>query len=258
MALPTSPAVVTALTILEQLSMAPEMGVSELARKLQIGKSSAYRLLNTLACKGYVDKNPDTDRYRLTHRLFLISAQATGRYGIKEVAAPVMRELADKVEESVNLGILQQDRIINLLKVEGPHPIRLHIDAPGGVHAHATGLGKALLAALSRVELRGRFPDAKLTRLTPNTCATLAALERELERVRRQGYAVDDEECSAGIRAVAAAILDPDQSALAALSIAGPTFRMTDKRIAEFAPLLQEATKTISRLLGATNESAHV
>jgi DNA-binding IclR family transcriptional regulator len=250
MALPTSPAVATALTILEQLSASPELGVSELARRLQTGKSSVYRLLNTLASKGYVDKNPDTDRYRLTYRLFLLSSQAAGRYGVKEVATPVMQALAQQVEEAVNLGILEQDRVVNLLKIEGPHHVRLHLDAPGGVFAHATALGKSLLAALGPEETRRRLPGPKLTCLTPRTLPTLAALNRELVRVRERGYAVDDEECSAGIRGVAAVVRDRHGDALAAISIAGPTFRMTDKRIRELAPLLAGATAEVSRRLG--------
>ena len=87
---PLSPAVLTALSILELLGASQELGVTELARKLGMGKSSVHRLLNTLAHKGYIEKNPQTGRYRLTYQLFAVATAAAGRYGLKEVATPVM------------------------------------------------------------------------------------------------------------------------------------------------------------------------
>jgi DNA-binding IclR family transcriptional regulator len=250
LATPTSPAVATALTILEMLGAAPELGVTELARKLGMGKSSVHRLLNTLASRGYIEKTPHTARYRLSYQLFAIASSAAGRYGLKEMAVPVMERLAAEAEEGVNLGVLERDRILNIRKVEGSHPIRLHIDAQGGVEAHATGLGKALLSGLAPEELRRRLPGSRLTRLTPNTITTLRGLQAELRRVRERGYAVDNEECSAGVRAVAAPIRDREGSVVAALSVAGPTHRLTEGRLAALAPKVMAAAAEISRRLG--------
>jgi IclR family KDG regulon transcriptional repressor len=245
-----SPAVLTALSILELLGASQELGVTELARKLGMGKSSVHRLLNTLAHKGYIEKNPQTGRYRLTYQLFAVATAAAGRYGLKEVAAPVMERLATEACESVNLGVLEADRVLNIHKVQGPHPIRLHIDAPGGVAAYATGLGKVLLAGLASGELERRLAGARLARLTPTTITTRRALLAELRRVRTQGYAVDNEECSAGVRAVAAPVCDRSGSVVAAISVAGPTHRLSDARLNALAPAVRAAVAEISRRLG--------
>jgi IclR family KDG regulon transcriptional repressor len=245
-----SPAILTGLSILEYMAATPELGVTELARKLNAGKSSVHRILNTLAHKDYIEKNPATGRYRLTYRLFLVASTAADRFGLKEVAAPMMERLAMATGETVNLGILEEDRVVNLHKVSGPQPIRLHIHAPGGVKAHATGLGKVLLAGLEPKELDNRLGTSRLARLTPNTHATRRSLHAELERVRRRGYAIDNEECSAGIRAVAVPIRDSRGTIVAALSIAGPTHRLTEKRIADLAPNLLATGEEISRRLG--------
>lgn len=245
-----SPAVVTALSILELLGASQELGVTELARKLGMAKSSVHRLLHTLAHKGYIEKNPQTGRYRLTYQLFAVAAAAAGRYGLKEVAAPVMERLAAEAGESANLGVLEADRVLNIHKVQGPHPIRLHIDAPGGVAAYATGLGKVLLAGLASEELERRLAGGRLARLTPTTITTRRALLVELRRVRTQGYAVDNEECSAGVRAVAAPVCDRSGSVVAAVSVAGPTHRLTDARLKALAPAARAAAAEISRRLG--------
>jgi DNA-binding IclR family transcriptional regulator len=250
MSTPTSPAVATALTILELLGAAPELGVSELARKLGMGKSSVHRLLSTLASRGYIEKSSQTARYRLSYQLFAVASSAMNRYGLKETAAPVMEQLAAEVREKVNLGVLERDRVLNIGKVEGPHPIRLHIDAEGGVVAHATGLGKALLSGLEPAELHRRLGGSRLARLTPNTITTLRGLQAELARVRKRGYTLDREECSAGVQAVAAPIRGRDGSVVAALSIAGPTHRLTESRLVALAPKVAAAAAEVSRRLG--------
>jgi DNA-binding IclR family transcriptional regulator len=249
-----APAVLTALSILELLGAAQELGVTELARKLGMGKSSVHRLLNTLVHKGYIEKNVQTGRYRLTYRLLAVASSAAGGYGLKDVAAPVMERLAAEVGESVNLGVLEMDRILRLHKVEGSYPIRLHIDAPGGVKAHATGLGKVLLSGLEPDELRRHLANSPLTRFTPKTIIAMRALQAELRSVRDRGYAVDNEECSAGVRAVAAPIRDRQGGVIAALSIAGPTDRLAKERLSTLAPIVMAAAEEISKRLGLSGQ----
>ena len=104
-----------------------------------------------------------------------------------------MERLATASGETVNLGILEEDRVVSLHKVSGPQPVPLHIYAPGGVKVHATGLDMVLLAELEPKELDGRLGASRLARLTPNTHATRRSLYAELKRVRRRGYAIDAE-----------------------------------------------------------------
>lgn len=246
----TSPAVESALAILEILGSAQEVGVTELARKLGMGKSSVHRLLRTLAAKGYVEKNPQTDRYRLAYRLFVLGSAAAERYGLKDLAAPVMERLSAQVGETANLGVLEGDRVISLHKVEGPHLLRMHLDPGRGVPAHATALGKVLLAGLPADELETWLRSHRLVRLTRHTLTDRRAVHAAVRQAAARGFAVDNEECSLGLRCVAAPIRDRRGSVVAAVSISGPTQRIPMESIRRLAELVREAGLEISRRLG--------
>jgi DNA-binding IclR family transcriptional regulator len=203
-----APAVEGALSILEALGAAHQLGVTELARR------------------GYVEKDPANDRYHLTYRLFAVGSRAADRLGLREVAQAVMERLAAETGEAVNLGVLEGVRVVNLHRVESPNLLRVHLEVGGGMPAHSTGLGKVLLAALAPAEVGRRLAGRRLERVTPRTIGDRAALRRELARIREQGYAIDDEECSLGLRCVAASIRDHSGEVKAALSIAGPSQRL--------------------------------
>lgn len=244
------------MAILEILAEARELGVSEVARRLGLSKGSVHRLLTTLATCGYVEKNPGNDRYRLTYRMFLVGGRAAERYRLPELAAPVMEQLALETGENVNLGVLEGRRVINLHRVPGRHPVRLHLDISGGAPAHATGLGKVLLASLPPEALRRLLGRAPLERLTPRTIRTRTALRRELEVVAARGYAVDDEECSLGLRCVAAPIRDARGTVVAAISVAAPAFRLPRERLVSLAAKVMAAAREISGGLGWSPRAA--
>jgi len=109
------------------------MNLTELARKFGLGKSSAYRLRVTLARRGYVEKYPQGERYRLTYRLFAVGSPAADRFGLREAAHPIMERLATHTGETVNLGVLDGTRVLNLHKVESRHPLRIHLTVGSGV-----------------------------------------------------------------------------------------------------------------------------
>ncbi len=245
-----APAVEAALSILETLGTVHEMGVTDLARKLGLGKSSVYRLLATLARRGYVEKSPQTDRYQLTYRLFAVGSPATDRFGLREVANPAMQRLAAETGETVNLGVLDGTRVVNLHKVESRHLLRMHLEVGGGAPAHATALGKVLLAALEPAEVARRLHGRRLERLTPRTIGDRRTLGTALARVRAQGFAIDDEECSLGLRCVAAPIVNHRGSVVAALSISGPSPRLPDQVLSRMAESARAAAREVSQRLG--------
>jgi DNA-binding IclR family transcriptional regulator len=245
-----APAVEAALSILETLGTVHEMGVTDLAKKLGLGKSSVHRLLATLAGRGYVEKSPQSDRYRLTYRLFAVGSPAADRFGLREVAHPIMERLAAETGETVNLGVLDGARVVNLHKVESRHLLRMHMEVGGGVPAHATALGKVLLAALEPSELGQRLGGQRLTRLTRRTIVDRTTLRRMLARIREQGFATDDEECSLGLRCVAAPILDHRGAVVAALSISGPSQRLPGQILSHLAENVQAAAQDVSQRLG--------
>jgi IclR family acetate operon transcriptional repressor len=246
----SAPAVDAALSILETLGSAHEMGLTELARKLGLGKSSVHRLLASLVTRGYVEKSPQSDRYRLTYRLFAVGSRAAARLGLRDIAHPVMERLAAQTGEAVNLAVLDGRRVVSVHRVESRHLLRIHLEIGGGIPAHATALGKVLLAALAPDELTRRLQGQRLERLTPNTISDRSALRTALARVREAGFATDDEECSLGLRCVAAPILDHRGLAAAAVSISGPSLRLPLPRLSDMAGPVREAAREISHRLG--------
>jgi len=246
----SAPAVDAALYILETLGGVPEMNLTELARKLGVGKSSVYRLLVTLARRGYVDKDPQSERYRLTYRLFAVGSPAADRFGLREAANPIMQRLAGETGETVNLGLLDGTRVVNLHKVEGRHLLRMHLELGGGAPAHATALGKVLLAALKPAEVARRLHARRLERLTSRTIGDRRSLGTALARIREQGFAIDDEECSLGLRCVAAPILNHLGSVVAALSVSGPSQRLPGQLLSSLAGSVRAAAQDISQRLG--------
>jgi len=245
-----APAVDAALSILETLGGVHEMSLTELARNLGSGKSSVYRLLVTLARRGYVEKNPQSERYRLTHRLFAVGSPAADRFGLREAAHPIMERLAAQTGETVNLGILDGTRVLNLHKVESRHLLRMHLTVGSGVPAHATALGKVLLATLEPAELTRRLRGRRLECLTQRTIGDRTALRSALAQVREQGFAVDDEECSLGLRCVAAPIVDRQGLVVAALSISGPTQRLPHSALTRLVEAVRGAARELSHRLG--------
>ncbi len=246
----SAPAVDAALSILETLGAAHEMNLTELARKVSLGKSSVFRLLMTLARRGYVEKNPQSERYRLTYRLFAVANPAADRFGLREAAHPVMERLVLRSGETVNLGVLDGTRVVNLHKVESRHPLRLYLQVEGGAPAHATALGKVLLAALEPEEVARRLQGRRLDRLTSRTISDRRSLWRALAKVRKQGFAIDDEECSLGLRCVAAPIRDHRGLVVAALSISGLGQRLPVPVLSRLAENVQVAAREISERLG--------
>jgi IclR family KDG regulon transcriptional repressor len=243
------PAVEAALSILETLSTVQELGVTELAKRLGLGKGSAYRLLATLVRRGYVEKDPQTDRYQLTYRLFAVGSRTAGRLGLREIAHPVMERLRSETRETVNLGVLDDFRTVSVHLVQSPHILGIHMRI-GGLPAHATGTGKILLAALDPAELARRLEGRRLERITLRTIRSRTALVAELARVREREYALDDEECSLGMRCVAAPIHDHRGVVVAALSVVAPCQRLTPAGLPAMIALVQGAAKEISTRLG--------
>lgn len=243
------PAVVNAISVLEALGTAQPLSLTELSRRLGLGKSSVYRLLVTLVLRGYVEKDPSGDRYQLTYRLFAVGSRAAEQLGLREVAQPIMHRLASRTGETVNLGVLDEFRTVSLYLVESAHPLHIHMRI-GGVAAHATATGKILLAALPPVELTRRLASQRLVSLTPRTIKSRPTLQAELRRVRDQGYAIDDEECSLGLRCVGAPVRDHRGTVVAALSMVAPCHRLPSARLPDAIGMTREAAQDISRRLG--------
>jgi len=238
-----------ALEILKLLGSEPEMRVTDLARRLEVHKSTASRLLSTLEEHGLVEQNPTTDRYRLGYGLVRLAGSVVAELDLARVSRPVLEELAVRTSETVNLAILQGDQVVNIDQIAAPHLV-VNVNWVGKqTPLHCTSNGKVLLAYLSAEE-RSRLLRAPLQRFTPRTITDLKTLLKQLNRVVEDGYAFTLEELELGLNAVAAPVRGTDGTIRAAVSVAGPSYRVTPHRLVELGEMTSEAGEAISQRMG--------
>lgn len=224
----------------------PELSLAQLTRRTTMHKSSVLRTLATLEACGFVEKDPDSGRYRLGLKILELAGRVQGRYGLRDLAAPAMEELARATGEIVHLSVLDGGQIVYLEKKGHGQVLTVATRIGGRNPAHASAMGKALLAGLPEEELRRLLGRGPLPALTEHTISEVPALMEELERIRRQGFAVDDEETFPGIRCVAAPIVNGRGRTLAAISVTVPRSRLDSRRRHELRERVVAAARSIS------------
>jgi DNA-binding IclR family transcriptional regulator len=240
-----------AIAILKSFSTEkPERGVGELGRELGLHKSTVSRLMTTLERGGLLTRNPETQRYRLGLDLIGLAAHVIAYADVREVARALLRNLAEDCQESVNLVVLDGGQVVNLEQFVPPTRQVKNIGQVGRrLSPHCTAAGKVLLAHLSPEEL-DQVLSGELERYTAHTITDANQLQRDLATVRRQGYAIAQEELEEGLNALAAPIYDHTGQAIAAVGVAGPAYRMTPQALPQLAARLLDATQQISARLG--------
>lgn len=247
-----SATVAKALSLLDLLaSTGQELSVTELSRRLGVNKSTVCRLLNTLGDYGYIRKNPQTGQYLLGVRLLDLSTTLLKQLGLVDVAKPHLQRLASETGETVNLAILDGDRCLYVCAIEGRHAIRMVSHVGSRDYLHTTSVGKAILAHLPRHEVEAIVRRTGLPRRTPNSIADEEALFNHLEQVRRQGYALDNAENEEGCRCVGAPCFDRTGRPIAAVSVAGPSFRFREDRVPKLAKSVVATARAITEELQA-------
>lgn len=226
------------------------MRLQDIAQKTDLPASTALRMVNTLLVYGYVNQNPETLRYSLSLKFAQIGSIVTSQVSLSQVAHPLLVELSRRCQESCCLAVEENMELIYTDVVDGPDNM-LRIMQRIGKRAplHSTGIGKLLLLNYSRDKLRELIRVKGLTPLTPNTACTEEALLDRLDKIRAQGYALDDEECELGARCVAAPVRDYTGRIVAGISISGPISRMTMEHIREVAPVVTGTAAQISKAL---------
>jgi DNA-binding IclR family transcriptional regulator len=243
------------LQVLKSFSVTePVLGVTEIARRIGLSPSTVYRALVTLAEEGLVERDSGSDRYRLSVGVVALAGPLLANLDIREVARPYLEQLALASRESVNLGIWNRVEAVNIEQVPGPGIIK-HL-APLGRRnpAHASATGKTLLAFAPQHELQ-EVLDRGLYRLTDRTIVDSAILIQELARVRRDGYALNNEEMVNELVAFAAPVFDHRGRVVAAVSVSAPSFHAPAERFPFFAALVIDTAKDISRRMGYSEPS---
>jgi len=224
----------------------PELGLTEISNLLNSHKSSTFRILTTLMSEGFVEKDPLTHKYRLGLRLVDLGNRVLVRYDMRDHARPHMEQLARKIEEIIHLSILDKNEIVYLEKKGEGQPLTVATKVGGRSPAHASAMGKVLLSGLSPKELDDVLAIGPLARFTPNTITGIPQLLRELEKIRSQGFAIDNEETFPGIRCVAAPVRSRSGGVVAAISATVPTQRMGQQRMNEIRKEIIETAHLIS------------
>lgn len=238
-----------AVSALEQIAEAGELGVSELGRRLGVHKATASRLVATLAERGLLERDPVTEKYRLGFGLIRLAGAAMAGLDLVRTARPVLEDLAEATRETVNLGVHSGDAVVYIDQVTGTRSIVAVSWVGRRTPLHCTSNGKVLLAEMDGPE-RERYLAGDLPALTPRTIVEPEALRSELRSVAARGFAKTLEELEEGLNAVAAPVRQADGRAVAALSVSGPAFRMRPVDLPRIARQTMEAAAAISRRLG--------
>ena len=236
--------------LIEAMAQAkPSFRLTDLARQLKQPKASVYRILYTLSHLGYARQDPQAETYQLTDRLGR-RPRGDMKETLRAVSLPCMEKLRARFEQTVNLGLLEQGRVLYVDILEGLRPVRMAATPNTYAALHCTALGKSILAFLDPGEAKRILTAGPLKKYTANTVTSASFLRRHLSRIRKQGYAVDNEENEKGLRCVAVPILNSEGKAFAAISVSGPTSHIGESQVRQISFTLKRVTKMISARLG--------
>jgi DNA-binding IclR family transcriptional regulator len=240
-----------ALDILEALAGAGRgIGIVDLSARVGLHASTAHRLLATLVARGYARQSSRSQRYSLGTRVLQLGRSFHDRSDLRQEAHRYLQQLTAMSEETANLVMRDGDEVVYIDQVQSPHLVRMFAEIGRRVPLHSTAGGKAILAYWDPPEVRRLIADRGLPGKTSHTITAQEDLERALAEVRRSGFAIDDQEQEEGVRCVAGPVRDQTGEVVAALSLSGPTTRMTRNRIAELGPLVVTICGDLSIALG--------
>lgn len=249
--MPIIQSVERALMILELFDeQHEELRITEISAMMNLHKSTVHSLLKTLQLHGYIDQDEETGKYRLGLKLLERGQLILRQLDLRTAAARHLRQLSEETGQTVHLVILDGKEGIYIDKVEGKKAAIRYSRIGRRVPLHSSAVGKVLAAFRSDAEIAELLQNYEFVRQTPRTIQSAEAFLKELEAVRKRGYAVDDEENEPGVRCVAAPIFDHNGQTAAAMSISTMTAHVNDEELAELAAKLGETARQISGKLG--------
>jgi len=242
-----------ALVILEYLgTQTKEVGVRELGQAIGLSKSSVHRILQTLRARGFVRWNPDNARYSLGMRAFEVGCGILRSMEAHSVAKPHLEQLVSQLGETAFLGVIDDSEMVYIDKIDGRRSVRMYADIGSRRPLHCTAIGKALLAHLDRAEIDRIIAARPLTRYTKATITDPEALRQELDKVRRQGYAEDNEELEEGLYCVGAPLFNYSGRPVASISVSVPKIGQQTVQKDRIIKAVVQSAQEISTKLGYT------
>jgi IclR family KDG regulon transcriptional repressor len=229
----------------------PEMRVTEIASGLRLNKTTVYRLLSAMEKFDLIERNPESERYRLGLKLHELGTRAAQARTLHSEARRYLMELARTSKEAVSLAVPGAGGIVCVDRYDSAHTM-ISVRTPVGAQfpAHCTAAGKAVLAYLSEEEVEAILSNNGLPRYTPHTLTQVDDLRNDLRRVRQRGYALDEQELERGLNGVAAPVFLRDACVLGAVGLAGPTQRFQGSEQVEKIEMVRETARKIARSLG--------
>ena len=228
-----------------------ELGMTEIAQSLNMPKGTVAGLVYTLDQNNYLDQNPITRKYRLGFKLAERAGILLSQFDLREVAGPVLQDLRNTCNETVNLAVLDGGHVVYIERLLGTNMLGMRSEIGKREMIHSTALGKAILAWMSKEEVNNIIAQHEFKPITPHTITSPAAFMQELQKTYERGFAIDNEENELGGRCVAAPILDYDEKPVAAISISVPIQRFPDSHFNIFGLKVHQAARLVSRKLGS-------
>jgi DNA-binding IclR family transcriptional regulator len=241
------------LRILETIqASASPLALRDICEQTKINKTTAYRFVTHLEREGYLFRD-GSGRYSFAMRLLHLAAHVDPQVALGEMARAYLHELWQTTSETVSFAVLDKTEVLYLEVLESPHVFRMASKAGFRRPVYSTALGKALTAFLPPEKREAILRAQNFEAFTPRTITDLREIKKELERVRRRGYAMDDEESVLGARCLGVPVLSHLQEAVASISVSGPTTRVDQTRIPGIVRKLQKASRSISERMGFRN-----
>ncbi|MFB6466371.1 IclR family transcriptional regulator [Cytobacillus sp. Hz8] len=230
-----------------------ELQIKEISERMGLHKSTLHSLLKTLQEERYIDQNPENGKYKLGMKLVERGNLVTSTIDIRKSSKKYLQDLSEKTGQTVHLGILDGKEGVYIDKVEGALALIRYSRIGKRIPLHSTAVGKVLLAFRAPEEIDRLLDNYKFTQHTSNTITDEKELLDELEKIRLQGFAVDDEENEQGVRCIAVPILNYEHRVIAAISMSTLIARVNIRELDQYIALLKQAGKELSEQLGNKN-----
>lgn len=242
--------VLNTLRVLEEVAARQPIGVGELARVLDMPKSTAQRALLTLGEAGWIrPAEGEVKRWALTTKALAIGGRASADLGLRDAARPIMEDLRRRTEETIHLTVPEEDKVVLIERLETAKPLRISMSLGHALPLHASANGKAILAH-SAADVLKRVAADELPRYTDNTITDPDQMFAELDRIRERGFAVNHGEWRTDVGSVAAAVVAEPGRPVASFSVNIPMSRLTEESEASFGQAVAEAAELLATRLG--------